>query len=179
MAEKIARPGASAPPVAPTHADEAQADDLAILHPDREIVLAGRAVTVREYGFVEGLKLHAIAQPFFDALYASCARTGDTPSFVDVEQVLVEHSECVLELIAKACDVEVEWIHSLSDEDGYLLMQQWWLANAGFFIRRVVQRLATEGAKARRRAGRVSMPPSSVPDSGKAQPTSDASPPGK
>ncbi|MDF5999802.1 hypothetical protein P4050_15915 [Pseudomonas aeruginosa] len=46
------------------------ADDLQILHPEREIEVAGRKLTVREYGFVEGLRLRPMIQPLLDDLYA-------------------------------------------------------------------------------------------------------------
>jgi hypothetical protein len=154
----------------------AGADDLAVLHPEREIFLAGRRVVIREYGFVEGLRIRTHAQPFLDALYALAGSEGRAPSFTQVESLLADHSECVLSLIARAADVEVEWITGLSDSDGYLLMQEWWLVTSGFFIRRVVQRLATERAVARLPAGPASTPRSSEPASDAHPPTSERSP---
>lgn len=151
-------------------------DDLAVLHPDREVTIAGRRLVIHEYGFVEGLKLRAIAQPFIDALYTLTGGSGGRPpSFGDIENMLVEHWEQVLPLVARAADVDVEWIEGLTDEDGYLLMQEWWLANAGFFIRRVVERLATERAVALLH-GQRSTTHSSVPVTDAPQPTSESSP---
>lgn len=167
MAKKIPR---RAPP--PAAAKTAAPDPLAILHPEREVFLAGKVVTVREYGFVEGLKMRATAQPFLDALYAFAAQDGHAPTFQEMELLVAEHSDCVLRLVARAADVSPEWIESLTDEDGYRLMQEWWLANAGFFTRRVVQRLATERAVARLRAGGASTTRSSEPATAEPPPTS-------
>lgn len=167
MAKKFERKAAAARAKAP-----AADDPLAVLHPEREVFIAGRVITVREYGFVEGLKLQAMAKPFFDALYAHASRESHAPTFTEIEQMFVEHSGVVIQLVARAANVEPEWIDTLSDEDGYRLMQEWWLANAGFFTRRVVQRLATEGAVARLQAGRASTTRSSEPATGGAPPTS-------
>lgn len=166
MATKIERPVAPAPsPAASSPSDAAAAKELEILHPDRDVTIAGRAITMREYGFVEGLQMRAIAKPFLDELYALVAPNGKAPSFEQVEEMLAVHAECVLELIVRAANVEREWIESLSDEEGYFLMQTWWMVNSGFFIRRVVQRLATERAAARMsQAGRASTTRSSGPD---------------
>jgi len=173
MARKVDKAGTK-PKVSPRPATDVE--DLAILHPDREVTIAGRPLVIREYGFVEGLKMRAIAQPFIDALYALTDGSGGRPpSFLDVEALLGEHFEHVIPLIAKAADIESEWISSLSDEDGYRLMQEWWLATSGFFIRRVVERLATERA-VERLAGLRSTTFSSAPDMAAHPPTSDASP---
>lgn len=172
MAKKVDRSAAPKPP-APRRS--AAADEMQILHPDREITIAGRALVIREYGFVEGLKLRTIAQPFIDALYALVGGNGNPPDFDQVESLLVDHPEHVLPLIAKAADVEVEWIGTLSDEDGYLLMQEWWLVCSGFFIRRVVQRLATARAVAVL-AGQRSTTRSSAPATAAPPATSESSP---
>lgn len=169
MAKKVERKPASS--AAAPKAAVAE-DPLAILHPERELVIAARAVTIREYGFVEGLKLRTTAEPFLTALYAIAAQDGHAPTFTQLERLVAEQADCVLELVAQAANVEPEWISSLSDEDGYRLMQEWWLVNSGFFIRRVVQRLATEHAVARRRAGDASTTRSSEPATAAPPPTS-------
>lgn len=175
MAKKIERKAHA--PVA-TAKGATTVDDLAILHPDREVTIAGRCLVIREYGFVEGLKMRAIAQPFIDALYALTGGSGGRPpSFRDIESMLVEHWQQVLPLVARAADVDVDWIEGLKDEDGYHLMQEWWLANSGFFIRRVVERLATERAVALLH-GQRSTTHLSVPDTVAPQPISESSPTG-
>ena len=65
MARKVVKPEKPAEP---------GADDLQVLHPERSPIIAGRQVTVREYGFIEGLGLRPLAQPFLDELHE---RGGD------------------------------------------------------------------------------------------------------
>lgn len=176
MARKIAPAAdAGAAPRQQRAASRAERE-LEILHPEREIAVGGRRLTVREYGFVEGLKLRETAAPFLEALYRLAQAAGSVPTFAEVEAMLVAHDDTVLDLIARAADVDRAFIDALSDEEGYLLMQTWWLVNAGFFIRRVINRLATERAL-RQPAGDASTPRSSGPDTDADRPTSDATPP--
>ncbi len=176
MAEKISPASTSGPAVRQARTASRAERDLEILHPERDIEVGGINVTVREYGFVEGLKLRETAAPFMEALYRLAHSSGAAPSFGAVEEMLVEHSGSVLELIARAADVDRAFIDSLSDEDGYLLMQTWWLVNANFFIRRVINRLATDRAF-RLPAGVASTPRSSAQATDERPTTSDASPP--
>lgn len=148
MAEKVEKPSPGTAVSSPEAA--AAARELEILHPAREVVIAGgRVLTVREYRFTEGLKVMAAAKPFIEALYALVAPKGIRPGFQQIEELLAEHQGHVLTLIAKAADVKVSWLETLSDEDGYRLMQEWWIVNSGFFIRRVMQRVATARAVAK------------------------------
>ncbi len=62
MATKL--PAAPAP-------ETAAADDLAILHPDRTLVLGGRTIVLREYGFFEGLDVADRAAGFIADLIAA------------------------------------------------------------------------------------------------------------
>lgn len=138
--------------------------ELEILHPERTMIIAGRALVVREYGFIEGLRLRPLYKPFADDLYAAFAERA--PDFEQVLDVIARHVEAVTELAAVAADVEAAWVRALSADDGELLLMLWWGANAGFFIRRfgarlAVERAAQEQAGAKASAGANSMPPSS------------------
>ncbi|TBW02722.1 hypothetical protein E0E52_17030 [Azotobacter chroococcum] len=139
-------------------------NDLEVLHPERTAVIAGRQVTVREYGFVEGLRLLPLAEPIIAALQ-DLASTGGTV-FDAVLAVAAEHADAVVNLMAVAADVEVEWIESLGQSDGHLLLMMWWGANGPFYLRRAALQLVARG-----RAGAMSTPPSSAPAT-EAPPTS-------
>lgn len=138
------------------------ADELEVLHPERQISIAGRDITVREYGFVEGLTVRALAKPLTDALYAQARAGGSAPLYTEIDDVLAQHPEMTVALLAKAADVEPEWIHRLNDEDGADLLLTWWLVNSGFFIRPLLRRLATEQLAAGRSDGGASTPTSSA-----------------
>lgn len=143
---------------------EAGSDDLEVLHPERTAVIAGRKITVREYGFVEGLRLLPLAEPIIAALQ-DLASTGGTV-FDAVLAVAAEHADVVVHLMAAAADVEVEWLESLGQSDGHLLLMMWWGANGPFYLRRAALQLVARG-----RAGAMSTPPSSAPAT-EAPPTS-------
>ncbi|HLD65155.1 MAG TPA: DUF6631 family protein [Pseudomonas sp.] len=147
MAKRVAKP-----------APEAGADDLEVLHPERSAIIAGRALTVREYGFVEGLGLRALMRPFLDDLHA-IVDGGSLPPLDQVTDMLGQHSDAVVQAIAVAADVEPAWIHTLGQDDGEHLMLLWWTANGPFYVRSVYQRIATARAVASQHAGATSTPP--------------------
>lgn len=112
---------------------EPGADDLEVLHPERLLTIAGREITVREYGFVEGLRLLKLAEPIIAGLQGDLAR--GTPSFESVFGVLAEQADSVVQMMAIAADVEVEWIESLGQDEGQLLLMTWWGVNGPFYMR--------------------------------------------
>lgn len=129
-----------------------EADDLEVLHPERVATIAGREVTVREYGFVEGLRLQSLVGPIVADLEGLLG--AGLPSLEAVLELLGRHAEAVARLMAVAADVDEEWVNGLSQDDGYLLMMLWWGANGPFYLRRAaMQRMAAAA-----RAGATSMP---------------------
>lgn len=140
------------------------ADDLEVLHPERLLTIAGREITVREYGFVEGLRLLRIAEPIIAGLQGGMG--SSVPAFESIMGVIAEHAGVAVQLMAAAADVEVEWIESLSQDDGQLLLMVWWSVNGPFYLRTAATRAVVAA-----RAGATSTPPSSAPAT-EAPPTS-------
>lgn len=165
--------------------------ELEVLHPERELVLAGRAITVREYTFMEGTRLAPVAKPFQDLLYQRIATSDTPPGFDAISQLFEACPDLVATLVAQACvDIDlpkseqqlqhaelVEFIDKLDDRDGYLLFLAWWLANMNFFIQRALRRAAEE-KRALLSAGVASTQPSSGPDTETPPSTSGDSPTG-
>lgn len=148
------------PAVSPGVADGA--DDLQVLHPEQAITVAGRDITVREYGFIEGLKLQTLYQPLVDDLHeVAVAIDGGDLSLAQLTAMLARHIENVVQLMAVATDVGPEWIAGLSDEDGTYLMHVWWTVNSRFFWQRVRNQIMAQRAAAPRHAGATSTPSSS------------------
>lgn len=158
MATKVDAPAAKPKPGA--EGDQ----DLAILNPQQTITIAGRTITVREYGFVEGLHLRPLTQPILDALYELFANSGTPPELEDILAVLAAHAEALVTLMSRAADVDECWVAGLGQDDGYALTMVWWSVNGPFFIRRVFDRKAARRAVENLRAGQMSTPPSSPPD---------------
>lgn len=152
MARKVAKP-----------APEPGADDLEILHPEREVIIVGRQLVVREYGFVEGLRLMPLAEPLIEALRTHL-EDGQPWGVEAVHAMLGRHAEAVVRLMAVAADVEPEWIDSLDQNAGTELMFWWWTVNGPFYMRCAVDRAKAALAVKAQRAGRTSTPPSLPPD---------------
>lgn len=142
--------------------------DLEILYPEAELTVAGRAITLREYTFVQGLKLRAKIQPFLNGL----SKLTATPELTPLESILdllADYQDSVLELMSVSANVEVEWIKRLNDEDGQLLAFTWWRVCGPFFVRQLQSRMLNElllqlPPTALSSVGVTSMPPSSPTD---------------
>lgn len=153
MAERVAKK---------TPAAEPGADDLEILHPEREVTIAGRRLVVREYGFIEGLRLLPLADPLIEDLRAHL-EDGQPWGVQAVHAMLGRHAEAVVQLVAMAADVEPEWIDSLDQDAGTALMFWWWTVNGPFYMRCATDRAKAAMVLKAQRAGRTSTPPSSPP----------------
>lgn len=137
------------------------ADDVAILFPDRQATIAGVAVTMREYRWVEGLRLQALIAPIVEQL-ANLTEQGRLTEVASHEALFVDHVDALPLLIATACDQPVDWVNALSDRDGRNLRLLWWTVNVPFFATRVTDCLLAR--QLTQLAGPTSSPPSSAPD---------------
>lgn len=136
-------------------------DDLAILFPERQAPVAGVTVTMREFRWVEGLRLQALIGPIVTKL-CELAEQDHLMESASLEALFAEHATALPLLIATACDQPVEWVESLSDEDGRKLRLLWWTVNVPFFVTRVSERLIAH--QLNQLDGSTSSPSSSVPD---------------
>lgn len=166
MARRIEPPAAQAAGKA--------AEELDILFPERQARIGGRDVTVREYSFVEGVRLRLQAKPFSDALFA-LLQGREIPHYAVIQDTIAQHLDVVLGLVARAADVEVEWIEQLGQADGELLLMMWWGVNGPFFLRAALQRLRLENEVHALLAGGGSLPPSSPTATGSASSASTPS----
>jgi hypothetical protein len=148
-------------------------DDLAILFPDRGVVIAGVAVTMREFRWVEGLRLQSLIAPIVGRL-ADLAEQGKLMEAAALDALFMEQAEVLPLLIATACDQPVEWVNTLSDRDGSNLRLLWWTVNVPFFVPRVSDELQVRLLK--QTDGPTSSPPSSPPAT--AHPISSGTPVG-
>lgn len=141
------------------------ADDLAVLYPELPLTIAGEAIVVREYGFIEGLRLRPTVAAFVADLGVLMR---SQPIVEDVYDLLGTHVDAIQLAIAVSISRDVEWVRVLNDKDGDQLVQTWWTVCGPFFMRQLVRR-AYETALAKGRttpnAGETSSPPSSPADS--------------
>lgn len=140
------------------------ADDLNVLHPNLEATLNGRQVVVREYGFIQGLKLQAELQPFLDGLYALTV-AGTMPAMHEIIALIGTHTDLITRAMAISIDVDPQELLTLSDQqEGNTLLMKWWIVNGPFAWRCVRDRIMGERALANRLAGQTFTPASSGAD---------------
>jgi hypothetical protein len=138
------------------------ADDLAILFPERTATVAGVAVTMREYTFMEGMQLHALIAPLVEGMVGLLL--ADALPYDDaMRSIFGDNAEDVATLIATACDQPREWVVGLGDEEGNQLRLLWWAVNGHFFGRRVRESIVLH--QLRDSAGQTSLSSSPAPDS--------------
>lgn len=126
-------------PAAKTTPDDG-ADDAAILHPDLTFTVGGREVTIREYRFVDGLRVRAKAKPLTLALHQQIV-TGEALT-EDVLDVLATHGDLVRELVIDATvGADADWYDGLDDNEGTQLLVAWWSVCGPFFLRQIASRL--------------------------------------
>jgi hypothetical protein len=162
----------SAAASAPAPGQSADAAEAEILHPERELVIAGRSVVMREYGYIEGLRVLVWAKPFVDDL-AALMGAASVPDLEAIQALLVRHVDLLPRLVAQAADLDPAWVESLGEADGDLLVAVWWSANAPFFVRRAL-RAAVVAMRAKRSESPASTPTSSGPATDAPPPTSAA-----
>jgi hypothetical protein len=128
-------------PAAPDAADATTtvADDLAVLQPDRTLPLGGRAITIREYGFFEGLEIADRASAFIADLIA--ARDDGALRYAHVRRLFGRHRAVIPAIAAQAGDVEVAWLDTLAPDELELYLATWFAVNAGFFVREALAEL--------------------------------------
>lgn len=129
----------------------AEADTLGALHPDAPLTLSGRAVTVREYGFFEGLEVAHRASALIADMHQLC-RDG-VLRFDRVRRLFGKHRDVVLAIAAQAADVEPEWVEGLPRDEADLFLSIWFAVNADFFVHEVVVEIREERQLAATRAG--------------------------
>ena len=146
------QPAGAHPPSPPPAGDGTfdPAEDLEVLFPDRDVTVrdpdSGEPVTltVREFRYLEGLRVQVSARDFIAAL--ADAR-GDRDA---VHDALAVHADVWADLIARAADRDPAWIARLSDRDGDAVAVAAWGANRDFFLRRILARLRPAAGSPRR-----------------------------
>ncbi|HHM6772743.1 TPA: DUF6631 family protein [Pseudomonas aeruginosa] len=113
-------------------------NSLEVLLPDRQLTVGGIEVTVRELSFREQLANNYLLAPMADALSAIPAEQLEGLDSINViYDALALYADSLSELLAISCGQSVEWVDALPAADGEALVLTWWMANSGFFVRRL------------------------------------------
>lgn len=157
MARKLKPTVAAAEPVS-------AAGDHSALLPDVALTVAGRAITVREYGFFEGLEVANRAAAFIADMQAQCADGSMT--YAGVRRLFGKHQACVVDIAAQAAGVEPDWLSGLGAADAELFMSTWFAVNCGFFMHELVVQMQVQQHQTRSHpTGSASSPDSAAPGS--------------
>ena len=155
MARKIERKKA------PAAAEQSSAaDDLSVLKPEVTLTIGGREVTVREYGFFEGLEVAHRCAPFIADMLQMCA--DGTLRYAAIRRLFGPHRDAVVYAAAVAADVEPEWIHGLAPADADHFLSAWFTVNSGFFLREAAVEIEEVRLRERMRASGTSSTSSSA-----------------
>lgn len=138
---------------------EPETTEEAILFPNADLDIGGETVTVREFGFMESMKLEPIAYPLIQAL-ADIGADWASVSHREVMQVIADHDLAYAKLIAASVDRPLDWVQGLSDKEGMALSTAFWRVNNGFFVRRLLTLMLPQLARqaAKESAGAASLP---------------------
>ncbi len=158
MARKVIKP-------APVAAEPSSAAaDLSALQPDITHTIAGRKVTIREYGFFEGLQVADTAAAFIADMHQQCA--DGTLTYSRIRRLFGKHQAAVVEIAALSGGVEAEWLLSLSPSDAELFLSTWFAVNSGFFMHELVVEMQVQHHRpAATSTGLASSPGSQAPGS--------------
>ncbi len=159
---------ATAPKVTAAAEVPSAAAALVEIKPDVTLTIAGRTVTIREYGFFEGLAVAHKAQPLIAAMFAMC-QDGNL-QYSRIRRLFGVHQDLVIEISAQAADVESEWVRGLekNPSDAEIFLDSWFAVNSSFFVHEAV----VEMREARQRAA---MSIGSMPSPGSPPPASATS----
>lgn len=113
-------------------------DDLnTLVNTESTVLIGGINVIVKSLGFVAGLKFRVPLVPIIEQLLNQVVEDEEM-SLELIGQVFDNHQDLLIQLMAESTGQTVEWVTQLGDNDGLLLLMEFWAVNAGFFVRRLV-----------------------------------------
>ncbi len=112
-------------------------DDAEILHPDLDLEMAGRSVTVREFRFKDGMEIGPLIVALVKDLDGAVGDGSDLSGLFDT---LYAHPDVLRHLLLKSTGQDTEWLDSLSGQEGDQLLMAFWSVNGPFFVRRLLFR---------------------------------------
>lgn len=139
-------------------ANDQAADDLDVLLPQRQALVGGRAVTVRELTFAQALGLHAAVQAVLAPLLDQYEEGIDTDQVV---AALAQQPAHAMALLQAASGEPADWLAALGPADGYLLLVHFVSVHVGFFVTRLELLRQAAQSRANRSASASASPGSS------------------
>ena len=126
-------------------ATKEESNDLATLMPNREIVLAGETITVREYSFKDALTIGNEIDQFVTLIVTEMNGTNKI-TIEQADSIIMNNLELVYSLISTSIQKPISFIEALSYEDGLQLLDWWWVVNSRFFMNAVTRKIIRQNA---------------------------------
>ena len=126
-------------------ATKEESNDLATLMPNREIVLAGETITVREYSFKDALTIGNEIDQFVTLIVTEMNGTNKI-AIEQADTIIMGNLELVYSLISTSIQKPISFIEALSYEDGLQLLDWWWVVNSRFFMNAVTRKIIRQNA---------------------------------
>lgn len=130
-------------------------NELDILFPNRQLLVGGEEVTVREFTYLEALRLGAKALPLLIAMEEA---GRDTPDLLLLDRLLPQYVDIWFDLLAVATGRDTDWLKALGNRDGERLMLTFWAVNQDFFVRRIALLRLVAGSAAAEAASKKGDP---------------------
>lgn len=124
------------PPTTPPKSGGDGDGGLSELSPNSTIDVAGKSVTVRHYGFFEGLEVLDKA-PGFMAAFKLLANKGEV-TYARIRTLFGKHRAEVAAMVAQSTGQSVDWVDSLDPDDGEYLLATWFVVHCSFFVKEAV-----------------------------------------
>ncbi|QYN44503.1 hypothetical protein GYM75_06420 [Gilliamella sp. ESL0441] len=126
-------------------ATKEESNDLATLMPNREIVLAGETITVREYSFKDALTIGNEIDQFVTLIVTEMNGTNKI-TIEQADTIIMGNLELIYSLISTSIQKPISFIEALSYEDGLQLLDWWWVVNSRFFMNAVTRKIIRQNA---------------------------------
>lgn len=128
-------------------AAEQAAEDLTVMFPDTSIEIAGEAIIVLEYPFMQWLQLKPAHQAFLDELAELVGQSDKGIEIDDLMEFFENQFQHVQALISASINRPIEFFKPLKSDEVDTLTLTWWSVNKHFFLRNV-QRILRKQNKA-------------------------------
>lgn len=130
----------------PAAEDTSAAEQLQAIQGGLPLEIAGRAITIREYGFFEGLEVASRASALIDDMKALGSQGA--LRYAAIRRLFGKHHLMVVSIAAQSAGVEPAWIESLGDEDKDTFLSTWFGVHSSFFINEVIAEIREDALQA-------------------------------
>jgi len=121
-------------------------EDLSVLFPDISIELQNKQVIVREYKFMQWLRLKPQCADFIEDLVDVLKCETDV-QVDDILELFESNFDLVKTMVIASTQCTLEFLELLGDDDMQSLLWTWWNVNKHFFLRsanRLLRPVATK-----------------------------------